>query len=548
MNFPVFPCRPGGKEPLIAGGFKSASSDPRQIAAWLERWPNANWASRPFDMGCIVIDIDAKADPAEAQEVLDAANRVVQTPSGFYHCYFNAEGVAYGNRRYGLGIDVRCADGYVLIEGSTINGVEYTVIRDGEPAPLPEAFKARLAPKVEHEAKPAATDTLDDPLAIERARRALDAMPPLGLDDEAETYPYICVLKDLGISKGTCFDLLTERGDGNDPEWLRGQIANAYKYGQNEPGSHAIEPMPNFGIEGPQKYTLAWWRARDLPQPVKLIGPINRGSRARIIGPTGRGKTHVVHAAAAALASGTQIARGFWTAPEPKTVLTIDGEMTPTLLQERMIEAGERAGDVADRWLTVSWMEEEWLPLNEGGWPKIEMLIEALKPDLVIFDTVRGLIAGDLNDPKVWEPVAKLARTLSKRDIAQIWVHHTNTDGLGYGDKTAEWDLDTIMRLEPGEGDDGVDLKVRWGKRRQHKPGVNSIEYQDGTLKLEGGQWNWLSDREKTRQRAENASGDAKMGLEEFMRQTGLSKAAAVRWRIDDKLYDFKAWRTAAFR
>lgn len=40
-GIPVFPCNPKTKAPLIEGGFKAATTDPLQIRAWWERWPNA---------------------------------------------------------------------------------------------------------------------------------------------------------------------------------------------------------------------------------------------------------------------------------------------------------------------------------------------------------------------------------------------------------------------------------------------------------------------------------------------------------------------------
>ena len=38
----IFPCKVNEKKPIIAGGFKNASSDPDQIKTWWENHPDAN--------------------------------------------------------------------------------------------------------------------------------------------------------------------------------------------------------------------------------------------------------------------------------------------------------------------------------------------------------------------------------------------------------------------------------------------------------------------------------------------------------------------------
>src|SRR5574343_430012 len=41
-GWPVFPCKPGGKEPLTEHGFKDATTDTQRIEEWWSRWPSAN--------------------------------------------------------------------------------------------------------------------------------------------------------------------------------------------------------------------------------------------------------------------------------------------------------------------------------------------------------------------------------------------------------------------------------------------------------------------------------------------------------------------------
>src|SRR5262249_2150612 len=61
----IFPCPwDGGKRPLIAGGFHSASRSPELVAEWWRRWPRALCAVRtgklPMGSGIAVVDIDKK--------------------------------------------------------------------------------------------------------------------------------------------------------------------------------------------------------------------------------------------------------------------------------------------------------------------------------------------------------------------------------------------------------------------------------------------------------------------------------------------------------
>src|SRR5829696_498645 len=56
---PVFPCEPGGKRPLTYNGFWDSSADPRRVAAWWDRWPDANLGVPTGERsGLLVLDID----------------------------------------------------------------------------------------------------------------------------------------------------------------------------------------------------------------------------------------------------------------------------------------------------------------------------------------------------------------------------------------------------------------------------------------------------------------------------------------------------------
>ena len=58
-DIPVFPCTPGGKQPLTTHGFHDASSDLPTVRNWWQRWPDAN-IGMPTGVasGVDVVDID----------------------------------------------------------------------------------------------------------------------------------------------------------------------------------------------------------------------------------------------------------------------------------------------------------------------------------------------------------------------------------------------------------------------------------------------------------------------------------------------------------
>lgn len=132
-GFPVFPCEPGGKRPLIRGGFKVATCDAGQIDQWWGLWPAANLATCPDMSGHYVIDVDPKNGGNETWEqlVLDYGDTInsrfcVRTPSGGRHYWFKGSAPSTAGA-LGPGIDTRGRGGYVLLPSSMVNGRPYAL-------------------------------------------------------------------------------------------------------------------------------------------------------------------------------------------------------------------------------------------------------------------------------------------------------------------------------------------------------------------------------------------------------------------------------------
>ena len=89
--------------------------------------------------------------------------------------------------------------------------------------------------------------------------------------------------------------------------------------------------------------------------------------------------------------------------------------------------------------------------------------IEAIKPDLIIFDSIMCLLVGPMQDEATWAPMKPLVCELSARKIAQVWFNHANDLGKSFGDKTREWEMDTTGKLSKVEGDETA---IRLDQRR----------------------------------------------------------------------------------
>src|SRR6266568_8600113 len=62
-GWPVFPCKPGSKEPATRHGFRDATTDPNQIRQWWQTLPRANLAIATGSPGPDVLDVDRHGSP-----------------------------------------------------------------------------------------------------------------------------------------------------------------------------------------------------------------------------------------------------------------------------------------------------------------------------------------------------------------------------------------------------------------------------------------------------------------------------------------------------
>lgn len=174
-GIPIFPCAQGGKEPLTAHGFRSATTDPGQVRRWWNRMPQANIGiPTGASSGLVVVDVDVHRTGDGFRAFSKAMETglirrwacMVRTPSGGMHAYFAATpGVEQRNwsvpNRH---IDFRGDGGYVVAPPSrliTNDGIEraYSPISYGLRADTIDsvALNHHLAPPAPPSRRPPAT-------------------------------------------------------------------------------------------------------------------------------------------------------------------------------------------------------------------------------------------------------------------------------------------------------------------------------------------------------------------------------------------------------
>ncbi len=134
-GWPVFPCKPGLKEPDTRHGFKDATTDPLIIAAWWRARPGRNVAIATGAPGPDVLDVDirphgdgyASYDRLKQDDLLPQPLAVIATPSGGLHVYFTGT-LQPGARLPSCHLDFKAAGGYVVAPPSRVGGRPYVVV------------------------------------------------------------------------------------------------------------------------------------------------------------------------------------------------------------------------------------------------------------------------------------------------------------------------------------------------------------------------------------------------------------------------------------
>jgi hypothetical protein len=214
------------------------------------------------------------------------------------------------------------------------------------------------------------------------------------------------------------------------------------------------------------------WLDREIPSRDYLLGDvICTTSRWLIFGNTGVGKTLFGMSFAGAIAAGAAFLN--WEGRRRARAMYLDGELPVETFKERMQLIAKSYG--AD--IELYGYNREVLaavdmpPLNtEAGQKWLLAEIEKVKPDIIFFDSIMCLLIGSMSEEEAWAPMKPLVRHISSMRIAQVWLHHTGHDtSRGFGTKTREWEMDTVLALSKANDED-EEMQIKFNKARLRTP------------------------------------------------------------------------------
>lgn len=460
---PVFPTKPGSKEPACLHGFHDATVDLGQIDAWWSENPDYNIAFSPHDIGLSVVDLDGPEGESawlEAQLVHEFAPDTweVRTPRG-RHLYFKGE-LPPTQAIIGKHIDTRGRGSYALLAPSVIDGRNGKgpetwgtyVTGGGALAAVPDWIMPVISASRKEKAI-AAVDELDMPGNIDRARTQLMAYVATGnTASEGEmgdklTYVIACEMLSLGLSPDKAQEVIEEIWNpACQPPWasdeLRVKIDNAARYAQNEAGSWATEPEEKVFGAAVDAYLATLPPARPsrfrplsedeqdhLPEPTWLLPDLlPDDSTVMLYGPSGSYKSFLALDIALTLASGIA---GFGACERPACdVVYVSGEGSRSIARKRRpawraargVEGGIKFHLVPD----MPWIADPTM--------MAEMIreIQALKvcPRLIVLDTLARAMTG-MDESFAKDAGATIAAVeFLKRTFgcSVMVVHHTGKD------------------------------------------------------------------------------------------------------------------------
>ncbi|WP_148340239.1 AAA family ATPase [Aquicella siphonis] len=210
---------------------------------------------------------------------------------------------------------------------------------------------------------------------------------------------------------------------------------------------------------------------RELPPRENILAPwLPVQGLTMIYAPRGIGKTHVALGIAHAVANGTTFLN--WSAPKPRSVLYLDGEMPATLMQERLkalMKDPTQKPKALFQLLTPD--------LQHGAMPDLatykgqEMLEPHLKDiDLIIIDNISTLCRNSKeNEADSWLPVQDWALTQRAAGKSILFIHHAGKGGHQRGTSKREDILDTVIALKRPDdynAKDGAIFQVTFEKAR----------------------------------------------------------------------------------
>jgi putative DNA primase/helicase len=249
----------------------------------------------------------------------------------------------------------------------------------------------------------------------------------------------------------------------------------------------------------------------------------------------GTGKTHIALGIGFAVATGTKFLK--WSAPKPRRVLLIDGEMPAAALQERLasIIAGSPGAELnSENIMILAGDLIEAGGIGNLAAPEVQSELDPWLDgiEFLILDNLSSLTAVIRdNDADSWGPIQEWLLKLRRRGISVLIVHHAGKDGQQRGTSRREDVLDTSISLRrPADYSptEGAKFEVHLEKTRGFfgdpaKPFEAKLEMHDGLAT-----WTIRELEDANRSRVQALLDDG-LTVREIADETGIPKSTVHR-------------------
>lgn len=305
----------------------------------------------------------------------------------------------------------------------------------------------------------------------------------------------------------------------------------------------ALDYSPTLAKPKVRVVTLEEFLQMELPEREMLLSPflLSQGL-CLLYAKRGVGKTHVALGIAYAVATGGKFLK--WTAPLPKKVLYIDGEMSASAMQERLrrisVMEGIQPPDPSYLHLITPDLQEEAMPdlATKEGRAALEPFLTDC--DLIILDNISTLFrSGVENEAESWQPVQDWALELRRRGKSVLFIHHANKVGQQRGTSKREDILDAVLLLKHPSGytsGQGLVFEVEFEKNR-HFTGTDAETFRVSMKEQDDGLWKWVTEEPTVDLDMQKVIAAKKEGfsIREIAEKTGLSKS-----QVETKLKNAK--------
>lgn len=222
-------------------------------------------------------------------------------------------------------------------------------------------------------------------------------------------------------------------------------------------------------------HTLHEFLDMEIPPREMILAPIlPTQGLVMLYGIRGGGKTYVALSVALAVASGTSTLGGYWNADEARRVAYVDGEMSASVMQERLAALSVNLPHdlPAPDYLRIITPDAQEAGIPDlgtvEGQEAIEQHLDGVA--LVILDNLSALMRhGKENEAESWVPIQSWLLSLRRRGISVLIVHHANKGGGQRGTSKKEDLLDTVIALKRPDDYDpqhGAQFSVQYEKAR----------------------------------------------------------------------------------